>query len=101
METQFKHPLPNAQSAYIIGIISCVLTFTSLIFGLILGIIAVVEGNKAIKTYEQQPELYERKEYENAKTGKLLGWISIGLSIFFILVVFLIIIIFLSFAVHS
>jgi hypothetical protein len=50
--------------------------------GLILGIIAVLEGNRAIKIYEAEPQQYSPKDYENAKTGKLLGWISIGISIF-------------------
>ncbi|MCX7696164.1 MAG: CCC motif membrane protein [Bacteroidales bacterium] len=86
METQVKSSLPNAQNAYILGIISIVLTFTAFIIGLILGVVAILEGNRAIKIYEEQPDLYDTKEYENAKTGKLLGWISVGLSTFFLLI---------------
>gem|GEM_PF-5855212 len=67
------------------------------IFGSYLGIIAVLEGNRAIKIYETDPQHYSLIDYENAKTGKLLRWISIGISSFIILLGILVVL-FLAFS---
>jgi uncharacterized membrane protein len=95
-ENIVKQPLPSAQSAYILGILAIVFALVTTLVGLILGIIAVLEGNRAIKIYEAEPQQYSTKDYENAKTGKLLGWISIGISSFIILLVILIVVVFLA-----
>ncbi|MFY9417806.1 MAG: hypothetical protein WAP17_01790 [Bacteroidales bacterium] len=90
--------LPGSQSAFILGILSVVFTLTTVILGIILGIIAVVEGNKAMKTYELNPSLYTKAEYSNANVGKILGWVSIGLGAAIFLSIILFIIFVLSFA---
>ncbi len=90
--------LPGSQSAFILGILSVVFTLTTVIIGIILGIIAVVQGNKAMKAYELNPLLYTKTEYSNANVGKILGWVSIGIGAAIFLFIILIIIFALSFA---
>ncbi|HOH93511.1 MAG TPA: hypothetical protein P5301_03190, partial [Bacteroidales bacterium] len=90
--------LPGSQSAFILGILSVVFTLTTVIIGIILGIIAVVEGNRAVKAYELNPSLYTKAEYSNANVGKILGWVSIGIGAAIFLFIILIIIFALSFA---
>jgi hypothetical protein len=90
--------LPGSQSAFILGILSVVFTLTTVIIGIILGIIAVVEGNRAMKAYELNPALYTKAEYSNANVGKILGWVSIGIGAAIFLFIILIIIFALSFA---
>ena len=91
--------LPGAQSSFILGILSVVFTLTTVIVGIILGIIAVVEANKAMKAYEINPSLYTKSEYSNANVGKILGWISIGLGSALFLFIILIIIFAVSLAI--
>jgi len=97
--------LPGSQSAFILGILSVVFTLTTVIIGIILGIIAVVEGNKALKIYKLNASLYTKTEYSNANVGKILGWVSIGIGAAICLFIILIVIFAISFApfdcIHS
>jgi hypothetical protein len=76
-----KQPLPNSNSILILGILSIIVCFYGI--GLILGIIAIIQYNKANKLYLESPEKYF---LGRAKTGKILAIIGIALSILEILV---------------
>jgi hypothetical protein len=74
----FSPKLEGARNAQICGIIGLVLFFN--IIGIILNIVAIVQGNNAINEYERNPSRYPESEYSKAKTGKTCG--TIGLSLF-------------------
>ncbi len=74
--------LPNSTLILILGILSIVGCCCYGIPGLICGIIAVVLANKATNVYKLAPENYS--DYGNVKAGKIMGIISIVLSILFI-----------------
>lgn len=79
--------LPNASGALTCGIIGLVLSFWGIIgiIGLILCIIAVALGGSAASKYKQNPDLYRRGSYSNARAGVVLG--IIGMSLFLLMVV--------------
>ncbi|MGB5822361.1 MAG: CCC motif membrane protein [Saonia sp.] len=83
-----QQPLPGASNALTMGIISLV---GSLIccgpFAAIFSLIGLSSAKKAEKLYQENPNAYTG--YENVKTGRILSYIGLGLSlimlIFFIL----------------
>ncbi|VAW11348.1 hypothetical protein MNBD_BACTEROID03-1910 [hydrothermal vent metagenome] len=83
-----QETLPGASNALTFGIISIV---GSLIccgpFAIIFSIIGLSNVKKAEKLYAENPEVYTG--YENVKTGKILSYIGLALSlimlVFFIL----------------
>lgn len=89
-QTQFASPfgkpnLPNATTALVCGIVSipvgCCLYG---IPGLVLGIIAILKGNKMIRLFEQNPNIYTESSYKNAKAGRICGIVGLciaGLSL--------------------
>ena len=81
-----KQKLPNATAVIILGILSMVgcCCFYGAV-GLILGGIALFLANKDKKLYLENPELYSN--YSNIKTGKILAYIGIILSIIFVFIV--------------
>ena len=79
-----KQKLLNATLVLILGILS-ILTCCCYGIGLILGIVALVQAQKDIALYAQNPELYSN--YSNLNTGKILSIIGISLSAIYLLVV--------------
>lgn len=75
-----QQPLPGASTAMTMGIISLV---GSLIccgpFAAIFSIIGLTNASKAEGLYRQAPEQYTG--YENVKTGRILSYIGLGISI--------------------
>jgi len=78
--------LPNSSGVLVMGILSlvsfcCVATG---ILSLVLGILALVQGNNALKLYNLNPSLYTDKSLKNTKAGRTCGIIGLclgGLSI--------------------
>jgi len=75
-----QQPLPGASTVLTMGIISIV---GSLIccgpFAAIFSIIGLVKAKNAEKLFHDNPELYS--DYSNVKTGKILCYIGLGLSL--------------------
>lgn len=73
--------LTNSTGVLVMGIFSivCFCCLAAGIFGITLGILALVLGNKAIKEYLTSPEKYTEQSYKNVKAGRICG--IIGLSI--------------------
>ncbi|TXF74889.1 CCC motif membrane protein [Chryseobacterium sp.] len=73
-----QQKLPNATAVLILGIISIVgCCFYGI--GLICGIIGLVLAKKDEALYNGNPTLYS--DYQNLKTGKILCYIGLALSI--------------------
>ncbi len=77
--------LPNAVGALVLGIVSIVGTFCYGM-GFIAGIVGLILAITAGKEAEKNPGLYTEKSIKNAKTGKILSLIGLGIVVFLILI---------------
>lgn len=83
-----QQSLPGASTVLVMGIISVVSTLTSCgLLGILFSIIALVKAKKAKRLYQQQPENYT--DYNSLKTGTLLAYIGLALSVIFLLFIIL------------
>ena len=73
-----KRNLPNATAVLVLGILSIITCCCYGVFGLVLGIVALVLAGKDIKLYSENPELYSN--YQNLNIGKILSIIGVILS---------------------
>ena len=75
-----RQQLPGASTALTMGIVSIVTAiFCCGPFAAIFSIIGLSNAKSAEKLYQQQPEEYTG--YENVKTGKILSYIGLAISI--------------------
>lgn len=79
-----RQALPNSTLILVLGILSIVGCCCYGIIGLILGIVTIVLAKKATALYAENPELYDG--YNNVKTGKILAYVGIGLSVIYIII---------------
>lgn len=77
-----KQTLPNSTLILVFGILSIVGCCCYGILGVIFAIVAIVLAKKATTLYTENPELYTG--YQNVKTGKILAYIGLGLSIIYL-----------------
>ncbi|MGB5943174.1 MAG: CCC motif membrane protein [Leeuwenhoekiella sp.] len=73
-----QQKLPNSTLVLVFGILAILGTCCYGVPGFIFAILAIVLGNKAIKIYNENPDLYT--DVSNAKTGKILGIVALVLS---------------------
>lgn len=80
----YKEKLPHSQSALVLGISSI---FTACccwgVIGIILGIIALSNANKAIRIHEENPDSFDG--INNAQTGRTTAIIGIVIGVITIL----------------
>lgn len=83
-----QQPLPGASTVLTMGIISIV---GSLIccgpFAIIFSIIGLSKAKSAERMYKESPEAYSG--FENVKTGRILSYVGLGLSLIMLLFVIL------------
>lgn len=75
-----RQDLPNHTGVLVLGIISIALCWCYGVIGITCGIIAVVMGNKALKLYNENPNVYSEKSYKNANAGRICAIIGLCLS---------------------
>jgi len=87
-------PIPGSIISLVFGIISLVICWyfwipiagiVLCIACLILGIVAMSKGKKAINLFNQSPGQYKQGSLSLAKTGKILGLIGLILNAIFII----------------
>lgn len=78
-------PLPGASNALTFGILSIVLTlFCCGPFGAIFSFIGLSNAKKAESLYQSDNET-SYSGYENAKTGRILSYIGLGLALVYLI----------------
>ncbi|MBO0341627.1 MAG: CCC motif membrane protein [Bacteroidota bacterium] len=83
-----QQPLPGASTVLTMGILSIVGTLICCgPFGAIFSIIGLVKAKTATQLYESSPESYT--DYSNVKTGKILSYVGLGLSLISLVIVIL------------
>jgi len=75
--------LPNATAVLILGILSIITCCCYGVLGIILGAVALFLASQDTKLYLANPELYTN--YNNLKTGKILAYIGIALSVLYLI----------------
>lgn len=91
--TQHHVDLPEVKTAQILGVVSIVLVFCTCCYGgfisAILGFVAMSKAKKALAKYNDSPDEYTAKSFNQAKSAKTLGMIGGILGILgFIYIVF-------------
>nr|WP_299338346.1 CCC motif membrane protein [Allomuricauda sp.] len=83
-----QQPLPGASTVLTMGILSIVGTLVCCgPFGAIFSIIALVKAKSATDLYLANPENYS--DYSNIKTGKILAYVGLGLSLVYLVLTIL------------
>jgi len=77
-----QQKLPNSTLVLVLGILSILTCCCWGVIGLILGIVALVMAKKATALYLESPENYSG--YQNVKTGKILAYVGIVLSVIYL-----------------
>lgn len=80
VQNSVKPDLPNATATLVLGIISIVSLCCCQLVGLVLGIIGLVMGNKAVELYRQSPGVYSESSYKNANAGKICSIIGLAIA---------------------
>lgn len=76
-----QQPLPNAQAAFILGILSIFPGCICYCLGPVLGIIGLIMGYNALQQYDANPGSYSEHDYKQAKNGKNLSIVGILLGV--------------------
>lgn len=72
-----QEKLPNSSGALTLGILG--LIFSLGLFGIIFNILAIALGSGATSRYKTEPGKYTESSYNQAKAGKVMGIIGLGL----------------------
>lgn len=78
-----KENLPGAVTSLVTGIVGLILVICCQwlnILGVIFGIAAIVSGMNTMKKYAENPSRYHINDLQKAKTGKVLGIITLGIA---------------------
>jgi len=76
-----KLELPGARSSLVLGILSISMCYCWGIVGLVLSIIGLSSGVKAINAYSANPGVYTEGSLKNANSGKVCSIIGLVLSL--------------------
>ncbi len=83
-----QRPLPGASTVLTMGIISLIGSLTCCgPFAAIFSIIGLVQAKEAEKVYQEEPADYTG--YENVRTGRILSYIGLAISIILFLLTIL------------
>ena len=83
-----QRPLPGASTALTMGILALIGSLTCCgPFAAIFSIIGLVQAKEAEKVYQEEPADYTG--YENVRTGRILSYIGLAISIILLLLTIL------------
>jgi len=84
---QSQQSLPNSTGVLVLGILSIIFCFCYGFIGIILGIIGLVLGNKAMKLYQNSPKTFTESSFKNVKAGRICAIIGLSLSSIYIVII--------------
>lgn len=82
-----QQTLPNSTAVLVLGILSIAVCWCYGLFGIAMGIIALVLSGKAKALYASNPELYTIGSYKNMNAGRVCAIIGTVLSSLYLAVV--------------
>jgi len=89
-----QQQLPNSTAVLVLGILSIAICWCYGLFGITMGIIALVLAGKARTLYNANPEQYTMGSYKNMNAGRIcaiIGTILSSLYLVFIIIYLLVI----------
>ena len=94
VNSKIQQPLPNSTAVLVLGILSIAVCWCYGLFGIAMGIIALVLSGKAKAIYNENPEQYTQSSFKNMSAGRIcaiigtiLSSILVAIFIIYILVV--------------
>ena len=82
-----QQPLPNSTAVLVLGILSIAVCWCYGLFGITMGIIALVLSNKAKALYNANPDQYTQGSFKNMNAGRICAIIGTSLSSIYIVVI--------------
>ncbi len=82
-----QQTLPNSTAVLVLGILSIAVCWCYGLFGLAMGIIALVLSSKAKTVYNNNPEAYTMSSLKNLNAGRVCAIIGTVLSSLYVVVV--------------
>lgn len=82
-----QQPLPNATAVLVLGILSIAICWCYGLFGITMGIIALVLSGKARALYMENPENYTESSFKNMNAGRICAIIGTVLSSIYLMVI--------------
>ena len=82
---QHQQQVPNSTLILVLGILSIIGCCFYGFVGIILAIVTLVLAKKATRIYAENPEIYTG--YQNVKTGKILAYVGLSLSIIYLIMI--------------
>ena len=80
-------PLPNATAVLVLGILSIAVCWCYGLFGITMGIIALVLSGKAKALYNENSENYTLSSYKNMNAGRVCAIIGTTLSSIYLAII--------------
>ncbi|MEE4196977.1 MAG: CCC motif membrane protein [Bacteroidales bacterium] len=84
---QVQQTLPNSTAVLVLGILSIAICWCYGLFGITMGIIALVLSSKANAIYASNPEQYTQGSFKNMKAGRVCAIIGTILSSLYLVVI--------------
>ena len=79
--------LPNSTAVLVLGILSIAVCWCYGLFGITMGIIALVLSGKAKALYNENPEKYTQASYKNMSAGRVCAIIGTSLSAIYVAII--------------
>lgn len=87
VNTGIQQTLPNSTAVLVLGILSIAVCWCYGVFGLAMGIIALVLSSKAKVAYNTNPEAYTQSSFKNLNAGRVCAIIGTVLSSLYFVVI--------------
>jgi len=84
VQQSVQQPLPNSTAVLVLGILSIAICWCYGLFGITMGIIALVLSGKARALYNKNPEQYTEGSFKNMNAGRVCAIIGTSLSSLYI-----------------
>jgi hypothetical protein len=82
-----QQQLPNATAVLVLGILSIAICWCYGLFGITMGIIALILSGKARNLYNENPEKYTASSYKNMNAGRVCAIIGTALSSLYLIII--------------
>lgn len=82
-----QQQLPNATAVLVLGILSIAVCWCYGLFGITMGIIALVLSGKAKALYNENPEQFTQASYNNMNAGRVCAIIGTVLSSIYVAII--------------
>ena len=85
--SSIQQPLPNSTAVLVLGILSIAVCWCYGLFGITMGIIALVLSGKAKALYNENPGEFTQASYNNMNAGRVCAIIGTSLSAVYVAII--------------